>query len=543
MKKVYLSAALLAFMGVGSANAQDIYKVEQLSSQDLDGDARFVGMGGAMGALGANISAMGSNPASTGLYRRSDVALTAGFVQTPHSGTLLVGPNRTRATFDQAGFVYACNLGNTSGVKFVNVGFNYRQSRNLKSYFGLDGIRLQDGLSQSWQFRDLAANLNNQWLDLGNDEDSELTTPATLLAYDTYYIDAVDENGESVGNREVRIDDYVKSFANRYNYHRAQWGGVQDYDFNLSLNLNERVYLGASLTIHNVDIHNATLYEEELYQNNNVNDTGNYSYYTEESVTGMGVDGKFGVIMRPIEESPFRIGLAITTPTAFDLESRSYGLMSTPYADNNGNSRSEQDVRLTNNYRIRTPWKLDLSAATTIGNYLAIDAEYQLQVTQSAAVRYDDSEGYYTSYGSGCHTDTDLQDELGKYYNNVHTFRLGIEGRLSSEFSARVGYNYVSAPFSEKAFLNQYLPNSSSYYYALNTDYVNPGPVNRVTLGLGYRHKNFYLDAAYLHQLQDATAYAFHYGKDDRFDSVNALHGETIGMHRNQFIITMGYKF
>ena len=47
---------------------------------DLNGTARFVGMGGAMGALGGDISTMGTNPAGIGIYRSNDVMVSFGFV-------------------------------------------------------------------------------------------------------------------------------------------------------------------------------------------------------------------------------------------------------------------------------------------------------------------------------------------------------------------------------------------------------------------------------------------------------------------------------
>lgn len=548
MKKIFFCATALACLGTLTASAQDIYKVEQLSSSDLDGDARFVGMGGAMGALGANISAMGTNPASTGLYRRTDVALTAGLLSQPYNGTVRVGKGRTAGSFDQAGLVYACDLENTSGVKFVNFGFNYRKSHNLKNYIGLNNMALPNGLSQSWQFVDLASNLSGNLLDLGYEDDRELTTPTTLLAYDTYLIDAVDENGESVGDRNVKIAEYVPSYANRYDYHRSQWGGVEDYDFNLSFNVNERVYLGVNFGLHNVDMHSAMSYDEELYQHNDPRDTGGYNMYTEEVLTGIGYDGKFGIIVRPIDESPLRLGLSFTTPTAYDLESRSYAEMTTPYPDANGND-CYQNVDINNSYRIRTPWKLDASIATTVGSFLALDAEYQLQNYSSAAVRYDDNTTYY-GQATSFTTDTYLQDEINRWMKNVHTLRLGVEGRLSDEFSARVGYNYVTSPFDKDAFLNLFT-DGSSYYYAMNTDYVNLGATNRITAGLGYHKRSFYFDVAYLHQMQDADVYAFHYNYDGRPSVDGGVHtnykndapGHSFRLHRNQVMFTFGFKF
>lgn len=549
MKKIFFCAAALAACSVGTISAQDIYKVEQLSSTDLDGDARFVGMGGAMSSLGANLSAMSTNPASAGLYRRSDISVSAGLLAQPVNGTIQIGPDKTRGSFDQAGFVYSCNLGNTEGVKFFNMGFNYKKSRNLKNYIGMNNVALPVtmeggvpmGLSQSWQFTDLAANLNGDLLDLGYDNDRENTTPSTLLAYDTYFIDAVDANGESVGDRNVKIDHYIPSYANRYNYHRAQWGGIQDYDFNLSFNINERVYLGANFGLHNVDMHSALIYDEELYQNGNVNDTGGYNFYTEEAITGIGYDGKFGVIIRPIDEEPFRFGVSVTTPTAYDLEARSYAEMTTPYADGNGHDYCNQDVNLTNTYRIRTPWKLDVSAATTFGTRFAIDAEYQLQNYSSAAVRYANN-GDYAYRNDGYSTDVYLKDEINQYMKNVHTVRVGAEARLNDSFSARLGYNYVTSPFDKDAYLNL-LVDGSSYYYANNTDYVNLGATNRFTAGLGYHHHSFYFDVAYLHQRQNADVYAFHYNYDERYGVKNDLPGQRVNLIRNQAVFTIGFKF
>ena len=76
MKK-YL--ALGALFLAASASAQNIYQNAEISStSDVIGTSRYVSMGGAMGALGADISAIGNNPAAIGLFRKSDISLTAG---------------------------------------------------------------------------------------------------------------------------------------------------------------------------------------------------------------------------------------------------------------------------------------------------------------------------------------------------------------------------------------------------------------------------------------------------------------------------------
>ena len=119
------------------------------------------------------MSAMSNNPAAIGLYRRSDVAMTAS-VLGQSEAYKLADVNKARASFDQAGFVYAAKL-NGSAVKFVNLGFNYQKRRNLKEVIGLGHTRLNEGMSQSWQMLDLS--YYDGWLDLSNDNDREYTTP------------------------------------------------------------------------------------------------------------------------------------------------------------------------------------------------------------------------------------------------------------------------------------------------------------------------------------------------------------------------------
>ena len=50
--------------------------------------SRVMAMGGSYGALGADLSCMGINPAGLGMYRRGDLSMTAGFTGPPrrHNG-------------------------------------------------------------------------------------------------------------------------------------------------------------------------------------------------------------------------------------------------------------------------------------------------------------------------------------------------------------------------------------------------------------------------------------------------------------------------
>lgn len=61
MKSNRILAICILLIGVGFLNAQTtIYDANRWMGSDLNGTARFVGMGGAMGALGGDITTMGT---------------------------------------------------------------------------------------------------------------------------------------------------------------------------------------------------------------------------------------------------------------------------------------------------------------------------------------------------------------------------------------------------------------------------------------------------------------------------------------------------
>ena len=73
MKRLFaLSAAAIVAL---TSYAQDTYLNQHITTtSDVIGSARYVGMGGAMGALGADLSSMTFNPAGMGLYRKNDLS-------------------------------------------------------------------------------------------------------------------------------------------------------------------------------------------------------------------------------------------------------------------------------------------------------------------------------------------------------------------------------------------------------------------------------------------------------------------------------------
>ena len=138
----------LTILSIASAfylQAQDVSiirnSVDVYSANPLTGSAKFNAMAGSMGALGGDLSAINTNPASVGVFITGNI-----------SGTLAVNNSKTTSSFSNAANSYKLNnadLGQLGGVavfetsgntpwKFVNFGVNYT-NQNIEEYIETPG--------------------------------------------------------------------------------------------------------------------------------------------------------------------------------------------------------------------------------------------------------------------------------------------------------------------------------------------------------------------------------------------------------------------
>jgi hypothetical protein len=228
MKKIYLAALALAVM---PAVAQDTYESARLLGSDLNGTARYVGMGGAMDALGADISTISTNPAGIGVFRHSNVSVGFGFVS-QSDAQKFDGLGKTNMSFDQAGFVYSARVSESS---FVNVAFNYHKSRNfdqiLSAANALRGCS-QNGLTYYKEDKGIFEFDENDQGEIIGWEGEDRSWSFSLSDY------------MNVNTLMLDPDDGLIYYndASAYSFDRAHRGWIADYDFNVSGNVNDRFH-------------------------------------------------------------------------------------------------------------------------------------------------------------------------------------------------------------------------------------------------------------------------------------------------------------
>ena len=58
--------------------------------------------------------------------------------------------DKTRASFDQIGFVYSNKIGNNTSLRFVNFGFNYHKSKTSTAFSLWEGRWIICHKASSW---------------------------------------------------------------------------------------------------------------------------------------------------------------------------------------------------------------------------------------------------------------------------------------------------------------------------------------------------------------------------------------------------------
>ncbi|KAA6336369.1 hypothetical protein EZS27_015468 [termite gut metagenome] len=497
MKKIRIPAIVAIYFLTGiTLNAQTLYDANRLMESNLNGTARFVGMGGAMGALGGDISTIGTNPAGIGIYRSNEAMFSFGFVNT---GSLSTFNNATTDTdnlhnsFDNIGFVLSNKIGNLTPLKYVNFGFNYRKLKSFNKNTVIHGLT---AVSQTQQFASMV-NSNSEYL-----------SPDELMSVDAFQLDNIPWLGAMAYEANLITldgDQYLPYLLEDNTvfseYSSEERGGVDSYDINMSFNLYNRLYLGATLGAYGVDYTRHSFYSETFYRDSQ-ND-GNYTLHNDYFLEGSGIDFKLGFIVRPIESSSLRIGAAIHTPTWYQLKENHFARLNYKSYINDDEYVTGETYPQTENgnemegeteYRITTPWKYNVSLGYTIGRNIAIGVEYEYSDHSTGTLRYDDN---------GIKMDEET-NAIKKGLKEVHTIRAGAECKLTPEFSFRLGYNHITASTYTDTFKS--LPVNA---IRTDTEFFNGKATNNYTFGFGYRGESLYVDMAYLYNSYKEDFYAF----------------------------------
>ena len=558
MRKLYfvLSMGCLA-TGAFAQSAIDAYRFSQ---PDLRGTARFMGMGGAFGALGGDLSTLSQNPAGIGVYRSNELGFTLDLdVQksTSDARGLKTSDNQTKFYLDNIGGVATIRLG-SSVIPNLNFGFTYNKAVSFNRRYKGSIDKLQTSMSNY-----IAGIANNQELtvpdvettdtyDPYNPNDGGIQAPwLAILGYDSYLI-----NPKGNPNNPSWMGQFGDRTSGKANFDVTERGSVDEYNIAFGGNISNVVYWGMNFDIINFDYRLDSGYGEDL--------TGAYVYNpTTENVAatdsrwrmrnayranGTGFNYQLGVIVKPIQE--LRLGLAFHTPTWYNLTETYSAGTSMQYYGQNLSASTNDGYPGSQDYNFNSPWKVIASVAGVIGSKFIISADYEWNgyktMKFSEANNYYGGDGYWDDpwdYDYYSVTPASLNNDPYAYenediknvYRHTDTFRIGAEYRVTPSFSVRAGYSHVSSPVESKA------KNNDMTIFTAGTipNYRFDNDTNYITCGLGYRHKGFYIDLAYVYKQMTSEYHAFTPDPKSSYQSPSAK----LTFNNSRIVLSTGLKF
>lgn len=554
-KHLLIAASLLAPLSAWAQGAFDAY---QISQSDLKGTARYMSMGGAFGALGGDLSSLGTNPAGIGVYRRSEIGFTLDLdAQSAKatSGAFSNTTNQTKFLLNNIGVVGTMRLPSTACPN-LNIGFTYNKAASFNR-------RYSGGMGN------ILNSMTNYVAGVAN---AEGATPGDLHATNTYnpyfpndggyapeWISVLGYQGYMINNAgtdeaprwEGQMGDATKGSAY---FDMLESGHIDEYNIALGGNIANVVYWGMDFGITDLSYTLKSIYGENLTnayvdgQSGMASDWNMYNYYR---VKGTGFNYKIGLIVKPIQA--LRIGFAVHTPTWYALDETFYGDVEYNFANANGEgskglAQTNDGYDAYNNYKFRSPWKFMVSAAGVIGSRMIISADYEwtsystmkYSVDRGGDWYYDDPWDYDPWYKPAKINSLDSYDTYGytngdikNYFTSTSTLRIGAEFRVTPQFSVRAGYSYVSSPVKAKVADNQ----EPVYTVGTRPQYSVDRETQYITCGLGYKYQKFYVDAAYVYKHRTSDFHAF--TPDATYPSPQAR----ISDNNSQIVLSMGFKF
>ncbi|MBA2745168.1 MAG: aromatic hydrocarbon degradation protein [Flavisolibacter sp.] len=510
MRKIFLLLSGSFFLV--STRAQEPVDALKFSWNVPGGSARIQAVGGAMGSLGGDITALFVNPAGLAFYRTGDFILSPAFQSGNAKSTYLGRQERdqhNRFTWGATGFVVGGNGRNGKNSAF-SIALN--RTADFNSRYTYSGQNFSSSYSQ--KYLEEIGNTGN-----GNVVASEFPFGASL-GFNTFWIDTV--GGGSQGNFQFQsrsVPLIANGLLQQNTVHTK--GGITEIAFGGAAQINNKLMIGGSLGVPLV------YYEKdvEFIEADPTSDPNNKFDFARVNETmstkGVGINLKAGLIYKPQEY--WRLGLALHSPTFYSLTDMNDITVTT----NTEGYKGEQFISTTDitgadhefKYYFHNPYKVigsisfvirETEDVTRQRGFITADVEYVNHKASSYYTSEENSDDAFTkNYLKSLNTAID------NAFRGAFNYRVGGEIKFTT-IMARLGAAYYSNPYKN----------------------IEGEKGSRLNLsgGLGYRNQGFFIDLTYVHAMTRDVNFAYRLQQ-----SPNSI--ASIRQTTGNILATVGFKF
>ncbi len=443
------------------SKAQTATEAYRLSTSDPTGTARNLGVGNSMFAIGPDFSAIGSNPAGLGGYRKSEFLITSGFGTSHYSSAFTTDRFNTstgdysKFTLPNIGFVVQARPQNSRwNTTNWAIGLNRTADYNRKIYY--QG-RTLGSITDSW--KENAAGVDTA--DLNGFEEGLAYSSGAIYDFEKDKIYETDyEQNAQYALQKKEIVTYE--------------GGKSELFLAYGADYNQKILIGFSIGFPILNFTQTRDYTETDGTDNGIPFFNNLEYTSSINTTGFGWNAKVGVIVKPTKF--INLALAIHSPTRLSLTDNFNTTLSYDYTDDvhNGPIKAESDFG-SFEYALTTPWSATGGIGIIAGKSGFVAASAKL--TDYSTMKYD-----YSVRGNG-----DLYNTIERQVND------DIKTKFGSALQLNMGGEFVLNKFRLRGGVSL---DQSAYN---NDSSFDPS----YHAGLGYREDNFYVDLGYVLTKQD----------------------------------------
>ena len=498
MRKQVFTFSILSIL-VSFSYAQTDVDALRFSTPAVQGTARNVALGNTMGTIGADISALSTNPAGIAKFSSTEFILSPAIAINKSSSSYL---NNT--TKDSKVKFQLTNLGVIVASRYANSGKNWN---GLKFGFALNRLANFNDQYYFGGYNSKNSLLNSYYEKLN---DREFITDSASAA-DNYPFDA--SIAYQLGL--ITIDSLGNTFTATNNGNMQQdfqitkSGGINELALGFGSTYKEKIMIGASIGVPIVNYtERIRLTETDI--RDSAFDLNSFLNSTYLKTRGVGFNLKLGIIGMPI--SNLRLSLAFQTPGILFMKDEFLTQMEVDYASQSFIFTGDSPDGASK-YRYVQPWKLTTGAGY-IHKYGLVSVEYELSDASNSKFRLSQNDANAKAY------ENYVNNLIKEKYGLFHTIKAGVEFKYDP-IRIRGGIQYRTSPFKNAA-----APSN------INTSNLT------FSAGFGYRGKHFFADIAYV-QTNFKELYVPYQLSTEAWKPVPAA---TLSTKKPAIVVSVGYK-
>ncbi|WP_372473593.1 OmpP1/FadL family transporter [Capnocytophaga sp. ARDL2] len=462
MKKIIIPLSLL--MGTPMM-AQEILPETyvQLSGEQLNGSARFQALGGSMGSLGADLSAMSINPAGGAMFNYNHFSISGNLTSSNAENTLngnMTKDGKTSFNMPNVGFVNVIDNNKSNGITKTTWGLSYQNIQNYNTRTYAKGLNSESGIEY---FLDQANNGFNggaiphdnvnlrpgetldYLYDFFNSQPNGFASQQALLGYQGYLINKVNGGGYSSNLQPGSSLEQTNKVTTK-GYH----GKVS---FNLATEINKKFYLGANLNLHSFKNERMSSFLERNLSSV-TSGVKAFEFNNYMHTYGTGVSLQAGAIAKVTKE--LRVGVSYQSPIWKEMTDEFQQNLGARYFESGVEKGVEVDPNILTvyePYRFRTPSSWTASASYIFGKVGLLSVDYQMK--DYSKMKFAENSGVFGA----------LNNYFKQEMTTSHDLRIGGEVRLD-QWSLRAGYRNITSPYKTVQFIGDMTSYSGGIGYS-----------------------------------------------------------------------------